>query len=135
MWIFCHIDHCPKNKAGRLTIIFPCLENHITKVMKLAVCYIHYLAMDLWKLDKSSLNLTKVMEYCCHIWSGSAKTHCPILLQFRIAIICSLAGDELFGTLKLLCHRCDVSSNTITDCCLDELHQIDPPLKLVEVVK
>merc|ERR1711962_1541401 len=49
------------------------------------------------------------MEYCCHIWVGSAKTSLSSLdaVQKRL---CSLVGEELYETLQPLCNRRDVAS-------------------------
>ena len=73
------------------------------------------------------------MEYCCHIWAGSAQTSLSSLdaVQKRLR---SLVGDELFGTLQPLSHRRDVSSLSLLyryfhGRCSDELRQMVPPLK------
>ena len=73
------------------------------------------------------------MEYCCHIWAGSAQTSLSSLdaVQKRLR---SLVGDELFGTLQPLSHRRDVSSLSLLyryfhGRCSEELHQMVPPLK------
>ena len=49
------------------------------------------------------------MEYCYHIWEGSAKTPLNPLDAVQKPLH-SLVGDELFDTVQPLSHRRDVAS-------------------------
>ena len=73
------------------------------------------------------------MEYCCHIWGGTAQTSLSCLdrVQNRLR---NLVGDGLFSTLAPLSHRREVASLALFyryfhGKCSDELHALVPKVQ------